>query len=111
MMMILNHYGLDAAVCENTLKVLRLHKDSIIRDTIPMNFMVANKSGWMDAVQCDTSIVYAEKPYIVTVMAKNIPIWDRNGADTRKTLKQAVTKINDYYLNIATSTRYGRRVR
>ncbi len=111
MSMIFGHHELDADVCEKTIEVMKLYKDGIIRDALPDDFMVADKSGWMGAVQCDSGIVYAEKPYIVTVMAKHIPSWDRNGAETCESLKQAVSEINDYYQNIATATRYGRRIR
>ena len=111
MNMIMNHVELDADVCEKTLEVMKYYKDGIIREALPDDFEVADKSGWMGAVQCDSGIVYAEKPYIVTVMAKHIPAWDRNGAETREALKQAVSEIHDYYQNIATATRYGRRIR
>jgi beta-lactamase class A len=111
LMMIMNHEGLDSGVCEKTLGALKLYKDGIIRDALPGDFEVADKSGWMGAVQCDSGIVYAEKPYIVTVMAKHIPPWDRNGAETRDMMKQAVAGIHDYYQNIATASRYGRRIK
>lgn len=111
LMMIMNHYGLDAAVCEKTLEVLKLYKDGIIRDSLPEDLVVADKSGWMGAVQCDGGIVYADKPYIVTVMAKFIPEWDRNGTETREIIRQMVAVLHDYYQNIASTTRYGRRVK
>lgn len=111
MMMIMNHYGLDADVCEKTLNVLKLYKDGMIREALPEDLVVADKSGWMGAVQCDSGIVYSEKPYIVTVMSKYIPAWDRNGAEARDALKQAVVEVHEYYQNIATATRFGRRVR
>jgi beta-lactamase class A len=109
MMMINNHYGLDAEVCEKTLAVLKLFKDGVIYQALPEDILVADKSGWMGAVQCDSGIVYTEKPYIVTVMASFIPAWDRNGYETRESLKQMVSEIHDYYQNIATASQYGRR--
>ena len=110
MLMTMNHEGLDTDVCENALNVLRLYKDGIIREALPSDYNVADKSGWMGAVQCDSGIVYAEKPYIVTVMAKNIPIWDRNGAEARATMRQMVSEIHGYYQNVATASRFGRRI-
>ena len=110
MMIIMNHDGLDSDICEKTLNVLKLYKDGIIREAMPSDHVIADKSGWMGAVQCDSGIVYAEKPYIVTVMAKSIPAWDRNGAETKDALRQAVSEIHEYYQNVATATRYGRRV-
>jgi beta-lactamase class A len=110
-MMTMNHFGLDANVCEKTLDVLKLYKDSLIRDALPEDYMVADKSGWMGAVQCNSGIVYADNPYIVTVMAKFIPEWDRNGAETREAMKQAVAEVHNYYQNIAATTLYGRRIK
>jgi len=109
MMMIKNHYGLDAEVCEKTLDVLKLYKDGIIFEALPEDHTVADKSGWMGGVQCDSGIVYADKPYIVTVMASHIPSWDRNGYETRENLKQMVSEIHDCFCNKATISRYGRR--
>jgi beta-lactamase class A len=108
---IMNHEGLSAHVCEKTIEILKLYKDGIIRDALSDDYTVADKRGWMDAVQCDSGIVYADKPYIVTVMAKHIPEWDRKGAETRDALEQAVAEIHDYYKNVATCTIYGRRIK
>lgn len=111
MMMIKNHYGLDAEVCEKTLDVLKLYKDGIIFEALPEDHAVADKSGWMGGVQCDSGIVYTEEPYIVTVMASHIPAWDRNGYETRENLKHMVSELHGYYLNKSTTSRYGRRSR
>jgi beta-lactamase class A len=108
--MIMNRKGLDENVCRKALEVLKLHKQGIIRDAIPRNYVVANKAGWMDAIECDTSIVYAEKPYIVTVMTKHISKWDVNKQKTKESMKQVVSIIHDYYQNKFTSSKYGRRI-
>ncbi len=110
MLMIMNNEGLDSDVCMKTLSVLSLYKDGIIREALPVDYVVSDKSGWMGAVQCDSGIVYAEKPYIVTVMAKHTPDWDRNGAEARAALRQAVAEIHGYYQNTATASRFGRRI-
>jgi hypothetical protein len=89
---------------------LKLHKDGIIRDALPGDYVVANKSGWMGAVRCDTGIVYAHKPYIITGMAKNIPEWDRNGEETKETMKQVVSQIHTYYQSVHSTSKYGRRI-
>ena len=95
---------MDAEVCEKTLEVLKLYKDGVIFNGLPEDLVVADKSGWMDGVQCDSGVVYAEKPYIVTVMASHIPGWDRNGGETREVLKQLVSEVHDYYTNKAATT-------
>lgn len=111
LMMIMNHDGLDENVCENTLTILKISKDGIICDALPKDHVVADKSGWMGGVECDSGIIYAEKPYIVTIMAKNIPEWDRNALETKEIMKQAVAAIHDYFTNKATASKYGRRIR
>lgn len=111
LMMIMNHFGLDAEVCEKALSVLKLHKDGVIRDALPEVYVVADKSGWMGAVECDTGIVYAEKPYIVTVMAKYIPEWDLKSQETKESMKQIVSEVHNYYQTVFTTSKYGRRIK
>ena len=110
LMMIMNHYSLDENVCENTLTILKISKDGIICDALPKYYVIADKSGWMGGVECDSGIIYAEKPYIVTIMAKNIPEWDRNALETKEIMRQTVTVIHDYFTNKATASKYGRRI-
>lgn len=110
-MMIMNHDKLDSDPCEKTIDVLKLFKDGIIRDALPQEYTIADKGGWMGGVQCDCGIVYADKPYIVTVMAKYIPKWDHNGSKASEVLKEAVAEIHEYFQNIASASRYGRRIR
>jgi len=101
--------GLSPGVCEKALAVLRLHKPGVIRDAVQDGVDVADKSGWMGGVECDTGIVYAPKPYAVTVMAKNIPAWDRGSLEAKEALRELVSAVHDYYLNVGTATRHGRR--
>lgn len=109
--MMLSYDGLDPEVCEKSLEMLRIHKPGIIRDSLPVNMDVSDKSGWMGGVQCDSGIVHLEeKPYIVTIMAKSIPEWDRDGQDAKETMKSAVSEIHDYFVNISTASMHGRRI-
>lgn len=103
--------GLDPEVCEKSLEMLRLHKPGIIRESLPVDLEISDKSGWMGGVQCDSGIVHLEgKPYIVTIMAKSIPLWDKDGQDARETMKTAVYEIHDYFVNISTASVHGRRI-
>ncbi|MFH2109681.1 MAG: serine hydrolase [Candidatus Bathyarchaeota archaeon] len=101
--------GLSPGVCEKTLVILSLHKPGVIRDAVQNGVDVADKSGWMGGVECDTGIVYTSKPYAVTVMAKNIPAWDLGGLEAKEVLRELVSTVHDYYLNVGTATRHGRR--
>jgi beta-lactamase class A len=101
--------GLSRVVCEKALAVLRLHKPGVIRDGVQEEVDVADKSGWMGGVECDTGIVYAAEPYAVTVMAKNIPAWDRGSLEAKEVLRELVSSVHDYYTNVGTATRHGRR--
>jgi beta-lactamase class A len=111
LLMILNHKGLDQEVCERTIEVLKLYKVGVIRDSLPDNIIVADKSGWMGAVECDTAIVYAAEPYIVTVMAKHIPDWDLKNQETKEAMKQVVSEIHSYYHDVFTTSTHGRRIK
>ena len=103
--------GLSEHVCTKALDALRLYKPGIIRDAVEGDVEIADKSGWMGGVECNTGIVYLASPYVVTVMAKNVPAWDRGGLEAKETLREVVSAINGYYLNTGTATRFGRRNR
>jgi beta-lactamase class A len=89
--------------------VLKLYKTGVIRDVVPAGIPVADKSGWMGGVECDTGIVYLPKPYAVTVMAKNVPAWDQGGLEAKETLREIASAVYGYYENTGSATRYGRR--
>ena len=109
--MMLRYEGLDPDVCEKSLEMLRIHKPGIIRDALPVNLDVSDKSGWMGGVQCDSGIVHLEgKPYIVTIMAKSIPDWDKDGQEAKETMKSAVAEVHDYFVNLSTASVHGRRI-
>ena len=103
--------GLSPYVCEKALDALKLYKTGIIRDAVPASIAVADKSGWMGGVECDTGVVYLPKPYVVAVMAKNVPSWDIGGLEAKETLREIASEVHEYYENAGTATRYGRRSR
>lgn len=74
--------GLDPWVCEQTLSVLKKHKITPISRGLPMGLEIANKPGGMMGVSCDIAIVFQpNRPYIIVIMTKNIPL-----SDTKKLL-------------------------
>ena len=101
--------GLSGYVCEKALDALKLYKTGVIRDAVPGDVAVADKSGWMGGVECDTGVVYLPKPYVVAVMAKNVPSWDHGGLEAKETLREIVAAVHEYYVNVGTATRHGRR--
>lgn len=109
--MMLRYDGLDPEVCEKSLAMLRLPKPGIIREALPVDLDISDKSGWMGAVRCDSGLVHLEgKPYIITVMAKSIPYWDKDGIEAREIMKTAVSEVHDYFVNISTASVHGRRI-
>ncbi|MCW4051110.1 MAG: class A beta-lactamase-related serine hydrolase [Candidatus Bathyarchaeota archaeon] len=105
-----NGEGYSKAVCDRSVEVLKFYKDGVIHDVVPAGVEVANKSGWMGGVQCDTGIVYSVKPYIVSLMAKHVPKWDHNNLSIKESLRDIVREIHEYFEEEASSTRFGRRV-
>ena len=103
--------GLSGYVCEKALNALKLDKNGVISDAVPAGIAVADKSGWMGGVECDTGIVYLPTPYAVAVMAKNAPSWDHGGLEAKETLREIASAVHEYYENAGTATRYGRRSR
>ena len=107
---LMNRDGVSEYVSEKSLEILKLSKPGVIRDAVAGDYEVADKSGWMGGVECDSGVVYIQEPYIVTVMAKNISVSDKGSRKVKETLRRVVTTIHEYYLNTCTSTRFGRRV-
>lgn len=103
--------GLSGYVCGKALDALKLYKTGVIRDAVPGDVAVADKSGWMGGVECDAGVVYLPKPYVVAVMAKNVPSWDLGGLEAKETLREIASEVHEYYENAGTATRYGRRSR
>jgi beta-lactamase class A len=101
--------GLSHHAFGKALEALKMYKTGVIKDAVSAGLAVADKSGWMGGVECDTGIVYLPKPYVVTVMAKNIPTWDQGSMDAKETLREIVSAVHGYYENVGSATRYGRR--
>jgi len=108
--MIYRGKGLSEYVCGKALDTMKLYKTGVIRDAVPAGIALADKSGWMGGVECDTGVVYLPSPYAVTVMAKNVPAWDRGGLEAKETMREIAAAVHEYYENAGTATRYGRRV-
>jgi beta-lactamase class A len=107
---LMNRDGVSEYVSEKSLEILKLSKPGVIRDAVAGDYEIADKSGWMGGVECDSGVVYIQEPYIVTVMAKNISVSDKGSRKVKETLRRVVTTIHEYYLNTCTSTRFGRRI-
>jgi beta-lactamase class A len=103
--------GISPYVCERALDALKMYKTGVIRDAVPGDVAVADKSGWMGGVECDVGVVYLPRPYVVAVMAKNVPSWDHGGLEAKETLREIASAVHEYYENAGTATRYGRRSR
>lgn len=70
--MLHNADGISAAVCEETLRILRKRKHGYMTATIPEIVRVANKPGASKFVRNDAGIVYLSRhPYIISIMSKN----------------------------------------
>ncbi len=102
--------GVSDFVAEKTLEKLKIWKDGIIREAIPEGIDVADKSGWMGGVHCNTGIVYNEKnPYVVTIMFKHIPKSDERGLGMRAAARKILGLIHEYYDEVGSSSKYGIR--
>ena len=112
---IYNHEILSTSVCEQTLQVMQYPKEGlvqgVIRSSVPDKVAVANKSGWLGGATCDIGLVYQpNRPYIVTVFAKHIPVNDKHMHKTIIELTKATGLIHEYFEEVSSSTIYGRRV-
>jgi beta-lactamase class A len=103
--------GVSEFVSKGTISKLKLWKEGIIRDSIPEGVELADKSGWMGGVLCNTGIVYHPgNTYAVTIMFKHIPRSDEKGLETWGVAREILTLINGYYEEVGSTSKYGIRL-
>ena len=99
---------LDPEHTRDLLDILKKPKRSRLRDAIPARVLVANKTGSLPGVRCDTGIVYLEgRPYILTISTTYLKD-DEDGGDF---IEDASRLAYDYFARLAGSNPYGRRLR
>jgi len=98
-------------VSKNTLEKLKLGKEGVIKDSIPEGVELADKSGWMGGVLCNTGIVYHPgNTYAVTIMFKHIPRSDEKSLETWGVAREILTLIHGYYEEVGSTSKYGIRL-
>ncbi len=98
-------------VFSSTLDKLKLWKEGIIRDSVPDGIDLADKSGWMGGVLCNTGIVYhPNNTYAVTIMFKHIPRTDEKSLETWGVGREIVSLIHGYYEEMGSASKYGIRL-
>lgn len=102
--------GLSEYVCSNTIEILKKPKMGPIRESVPDDIPVANKTGGMGGVMCDAGIVYLPKrPYVVSVMTKHTPLSDFRNRETAAAVRAVTKAVHDYFEEMSLATEYGRR--
>lgn len=108
---IYNKRGVSAYVSESALNVMKKPKVGAIRNSVPDEIEVADKSGGVPGVSCDLGVVLLPKgPYAVAVMTKHIPVSDFRNLETASYMRRATKLINDHYEEMSLATCYGRRI-
>lgn len=103
--------GVSDYIAKKTIEKLMIWKEGIIRDAIPDGIDVADKSGWMGGVHCNTGIVYNSKnPYVVTIMFKHIPKSDERGLGMRAAARKILGLIHEYYDEMGSASKFGIRL-
>ncbi len=98
-------------VSKSTLDKLKLQKPGVIRDSVPNGMEVADKSGWMDGVLCNTGIVYQpDNAYAVTIMFKHVPRSDEKILETKDVARQILGLLHSYYEETGSATKFGIRL-
>lgn len=98
-----------------TLKMLKKPKEGIvqgvIRNAVPDEVEVANKSGWIAGATLDAGIVFQpRRPYVVALAAKHIPSADLHMAKTISTLTNCSRLIHEYFTEVSLSTPQGKKI-
>lgn len=102
--------GLSEYVCSNTIEILKKPKMGSIRESVPDDIPVANKTGTLSGVMCDNGIVYLpEKPYVISVMTKHTPLSDFRNRETAAAVRAVTKTVHDYFEEMSLATGYGRR--
>jgi len=99
---------LDPEHTRDLLDILKKPKQSRLRAAIPASVPVANKTGSLPGVRCDTGIVYLEgRPYILTISTTYL----KNDEDGGDFIEEVSRLAYEYFARLANSNPYGRRVR
>ena len=103
--------GVSEFVSKNTLDKLKLWKDGVIRDSVPDGVEIADKSGWMGGVLCNTGIVYQPgNTYAVTIMFKHVPRSDDKSLTTKSFAREILGLVHGYYEEMGATSKYGIRL-
>jgi beta-lactamase class A len=96
---------------DDTLKVLKIRKDSPIPRLLPESVDIANKPGGIEGAACDWAIVYVpNRPYAIAVMTNYNGPNGPNGEDAGKAIAKVSKLAYDYFARLSRSTPYGARV-
>ncbi|HOE14741.1 MAG TPA: class A beta-lactamase-related serine hydrolase [Candidatus Saccharicenans sp.] len=87
--------------------ILALPKDSPLQQAVPEGVIVADKPGELEAVRCDSGLVFLKKhPYIICVMTTYL----KSEAEGNATIKQIGQAAFSYFDRLERSSEYGRIV-
>lgn len=104
--------GVSEFVSRCTLEKLKLWKDGVIRDSVPDGVEIADKSGWMGGVLCNTGIVYQPgNTYAVTIMFKHVPHSDDKSLTTKCFAREILGLVHGYYEEMGATSKYGIRLK
>lgn len=81
-----------------------------IRNAVPEDVKIADKSGWVEGATCDVGIVFLPKrPYLVSIMTKHIPVADQKRLAAIEAMTKVTKLVYEYFSEMSLSTPYGRR--
>jgi beta-lactamase class A len=100
--------GLTKASSDAIIAILRKPKTSALRDGVPGNVPVANKTGTLEGVAADAGIVYlADRPYVFVATTTFL----QSNAAGVAAIRAASQAAFEYFNRIAKSSEYGRIIR
>ena len=100
--------GLTKPSSDAIIEILRKPKSSALRDGVPGNVPVANKTGTLEGVAADAGIVYlADRPYVFVATTTFL----QSNAAGVAAIRAASQAAFEYFNRIAKSSEYGRVIR
>jgi beta-lactamase class A len=100
--------GLSKKSSDDILAILAKPKRSALRDSIPADVRVADKTGTLDGVEADAGIVYVPgRPFVFVATTTFL----KSNAAGEAAIRAASRAAFDYFDRIAKSSEYGRIIR
>jgi beta-lactamase class A len=98
---------LDAKHTARAMEILKYEKDTPLRAGLPGGAVLADKSGSMPGVRCDSGIVFlGKRAYVIAVMTT----FAKDESTAEHAISQVSRRVYEYFERVAKSNSFGARL-